>query len=143
MRLAESTTLLATRTAAHPGPRPTFNRRAGRRADVGPDQLRRWLCDPAAPVPSLGDMASAFGLCFDSMTGAYGDAPPPHLLRFTLAVLHDTFPTDGAIRRWLRAPSAELSGQRPLDLLLCGDIEQLEELAVREWNRLFSSGPGI
>jgi enoyl-CoA hydratase/carnithine racemase len=96
---------------------------------VRPDEFERWLCDPSAPVASLDDVASAFGLSFDAPAGA--DAgPPPHRFRFTLAVLRDTFPDDGAVRRWLRAPAAELGGQRPLDLLLSGRVVLGEEAAA-------------
>jgi hypothetical protein len=108
---------------------------AGGACDVGPDEIERWLCGPAAPGPSLDDMASVFGLSFDAAEGSSDIASAPHRLRFTLAVLRDAFPDDGAARRWLRAPDAERGGVSPLDLLLSGRVEQLEELAVREWKR--------
>jgi hypothetical protein len=97
------------------------------------EQLERWLCDPLAPVPSLDDLTSVFGLSFDAPTDIRAGALP-HRLRFTLALLRDTFPDDGAARRWLRAPAPALGGRRPLDLLLLGEIERLEALAVGAWS---------
>lgn len=121
-----------TRTASHPSPpSPAGREAAGERGD----DLERWLCDPAGPAPSLDDLASAFGVSFDTPTSSNAGALPRRL-RFTLAVLRDAFPNDGAVRRWLRMPVAERDGERPLDLLLGGHIDQLEELAIREWNRL-------
>jgi hypothetical protein len=107
--------------------------RAGRAGSVHVAQLERWLCDPIAPVPSLDDLTSVFGLSFDAPTDIRVGALP-HRLRFTLAVLRDTFPDDGAARRWLRAPSTLLGGRRPLDLLLAGEIDRLEALAVGAWS---------
>lgn len=100
-------------------------------ATVRRDDLERWLGDPGRP-PSLDEMASVFGLAFDPPDA---DAPPAERLRFTFAVLRDAFPDDGAVRRWLRAPGAERGGELPLDLLLSGRVERLEELAVLAWNR--------
>jgi hypothetical protein len=106
--------------------------RTGRARSVHVEQLERWLCDPTAPVPTLDDLTSVFGLSFDTPTDIRAGALP-HRLRFTLAVLRDTFPDDGAARRWLRAPAVALGGRRPLDLLLAGEIERLEALAVGAW----------
>lgn len=98
------------------------------------DELERWLCGPDTPIPTRDVIASVFGLAFDAPTIA--DAgPSPLQLRFTLTVLLDTFPTDGAVRRWLCEPVATLGGRRPLDLLRDGRVGMLEELAVDEWNR--------
>ena len=107
-------------------------------AGEGSRDLERWLCDPTAPLPSLDDLACAFGVSFDTADAFAGGADDalPSRLRLTLAVLRDAFPDDGAVRRWLRAPAAELDGDRPLDLLLRGCIDRLEELAIREWRRL-------
>ncbi len=107
--------------------------RASRAGSVHVEQLERWLCDPGAPVPSLDDLTSVFGLSFDAPTDIRAGALP-HRLRFTLAVLRDTFTDDGAARRWLRAPSTALGGRRPLDLLLAGEIDRLEALAVGAWS---------
>ena len=96
------------------------------------EQLERWLCDPAAPVPTLDDLTSVFGLSFDAPTDIRAGALPLRL-RFTLAVLRDTFADDGAARRWLRAPAAALGGRRPLELLHAGHIERLEALVVGAW----------
>jgi hypothetical protein len=111
---------------------PTADRRAGSVARVRREELERWLCGPGSAVPSLDAMASLFGLCFDAPAG--DAATLPHRLRFTVAVLRDAFPSDGAVRRWLRSPTAELGGERPLDLVLRGHVEQLEDLAVAAWN---------
>ena len=131
MRAADLTWPMAT-LAAHLG-RPST---AGHGAEgVRHDELARWLCAPATPSPSLDDMACVFGLSFDTPGADAGGGLPPHRLRLTLAVLRDAFPTDGEVRRWLRAPDAARGGQRPLDLLLAGRAAELEALAVREWNR--------
>ena len=130
MRWANSTTLLAAPTPADRSRHLGADRRAGR---VRREELERWLCGPESPVPSLDSMASLFGLCFDAPV--CDAATLPHRLRFTVAVLRDAFPTDAAARRWLRAPTVELGGERPLDLLLRGHVEQLEELAIDAWNR--------
>jgi hypothetical protein len=100
---------------------------------VRPDELERWLCDPAAPAPSADDAACTLGLSFDAAPREDA-AALLRRLRFTIAVLRDAFPNDGGVRRWLRTPAAALGGRRPLDLLLRERIDQLEELAVREWN---------
>jgi hypothetical protein len=118
--------------AAHQSRPSATDREVG---GLRPDELERWLCGSAVPVPSAGELAAAFGIPFDAPAGVHGRTPP-HRLRFTLAVLRDAFPDDGAVRHWLRAPSPELGWQRPLDLLLSGRITQLEEFVVREWNRL-------
>ena len=130
MRWANSTTLLAAPTPAHRSRYPAADRRAG---GVRREELERWLCGPGSPVPSFDGMASLFGLCFDAPV--CDAATMPHRLRFAAAVLRDAFPTDAAVRRWLRTPAAELDGERPLDLLLRGHVERLEELAVDVWNR--------
>ena len=116
---------------------------AGGGRNAGRDELERWLCEPGTPVPSLDEMACAFGLSFDATDGeGVGHrAPPPHRLRFALAVLRDAFPDDGALRRWLREPNADAAGERPLEILLGGRVERLEELAVGEWNRRWRATP--
>ena len=108
---------------------------ASRPAELCRDELEAWLCNAATPAPSPDDLAAAFGLSFDAPEGEVRDVPPSHRLRFLLAVLRDAFPTDGAVRRWLRSTDVGRGTQRPLDLLRAGHVEQLEQLAVREWNR--------
>lgn len=105
----------------------------GARHGASAAELARWLLDPAAPAPSLEDLAVAFGLHLRAPQGASPSALPRRL-HFALAVLRDTFPDDAAVRRWLRRPAAFLGGERPLDALLHGRIDRLEAVAVRAWN---------
>ena len=108
---------------------------------VSAAELERWLYAPRSAPPSLDDVATAFGLSLDALAerppSRLADAAPRALterLRLTLAVLRDVFPTDGAVRRWMRAPIGALDGDRPLDLLLRDRVEELERIAVAAWN---------
>jgi PhnB protein len=98
------------------------------------DDLEHWLCGPRHIAPELDELARAFDVQFEARSTTEADAFSRRL-RLTLAVLRDVFPTDAAIRRWLRAPRLELGGERPLDLLLAGRAERLEQCAIHEWNR--------
>ena len=106
-----------------------------RRAEIaGARELERWLCDPSNQGPDIEEVARVFDVHFEARSPAEADAIALRL-RLALAVLRDVFPTDDAIRRWLRGPKLELGGERPLDLLLAGRAERLEVCAIREWNR--------
>jgi hypothetical protein len=102
---------------------------------LNPAELEQWLCAGTPLVPRREDLESAFGVGLDRTA----DAPFPtyaRRLRLTLAVLRDTFADDVALRGWIHRFHPELGRERPLDLLRSGRIDQLEALAVREWNRL-------
>jgi len=135
MRLADERTWTAAVTIAAYCRRSSESAAPPHPAELRAEELESWLCDPAAPAPSLDDLASAFGLAFDAPETDAPSLPPSQRLRFLLAVLRDVFPADGAVRRWLRTADATRGAERPLDLLLGGRVEQLEALAVREWNR--------
>ena len=79
-----------------------------------PGELERWLCGPRSPALSLDDLASVFGLWFDSPADAAADRLLRRL-RFTIAVLRDAFPDDAEARRWVRSPIPGLGARRPLD----------------------------
>jgi len=100
-------------------------------------ELRTWLCGHGTPVLTPAEIASVLGVTLDSI----GDTL---LLRvaarltgacFTIAVLRDVFADDRDVRRWLRRPWAELEGRCAMDLLRAGQVDVVEDLAVREWHR--------
>jgi len=99
-------------------------------------ELERWLCGPDAPVLAPGEIASVLGfperVVFDSTLVRV--EPRVRAARFTLTVLRDRFGEDAEVRRWLRRPRSELGQRAPLELLLAGVAQPVEELAVREWN---------
>ena len=125
---------------ARPHPEPSSARPGDPDTGIPADVLEQWLCDPALPLPSLSEIAETFGVGF-AVVDADDEERLARGLRLSLAILRDVFPTDEALRRWLRAPSFELGGDRPFDLLLAGHAERLELCAVRAWNRMSQSFP--
>ena len=98
--------------------------------------LEQWLCGDPAPPPAPAAVAAALGLPADEMTDTtyLRTVTRVRSMRFTLAVLHDVFPTDADVWAWLREPRAELSGLSPRQALLHGRVDLVEHLAVRAWN---------
>jgi hypothetical protein len=99
-------------------------------------ELEQWLGGPDN-APGLTELAD---ILHESPEGArasltVANADALHGLRFALAVLRDVFPTDLDVRHWLTAPSYELDGAAPVELLAWGRVDELVELAVSEWNR--------
>ena len=108
------------------------------RYEVAVDELAEWLCTARTPIPSRSDLTGAMGLPVNGLTDRECSALADRL-RFTLAVLRDVFATDLGVRRWIHTPSTERGNERPLDVLLSGRIDQLERLAVGEWNRVVAA----
>ena len=100
-------------------------------------ELERWLCGPDARVLTPASIARVLGVPWESVrdTTLMRVAERLRSLRFTLLVLRDVFENDRDVRAWLCAPCAELAGRRPLDALFAGRMSEVEELAVREWER--------
>jgi hypothetical protein len=100
-------------------------------------ELERWLCDGDAPLPTPAEIAAVLGVAFDTVA----DTPLLRVsnrlarVRFTIAVLRDVFADDLGVRWWLRLPRAEWRGRSALELLLRGQTQPVEELALREWHR--------
>ena len=121
------------------GPQPTSGR-SDAWADNDPALvLKRWLCDPATPAPTLEEIEDAFDVRFGAREAEEVDDLASRL-QLTLAVVRDLFPTDAAVRRWLRAPQLKLGGERPLDLLLAARIARLEQCALHAWS---SASPSV
>lgn len=53
---------------------------------------------------------------------------------FVLAVLRDIYTTEAELSHWLAKPRQELHGRRARDLLRTHRSNEVELLAVREWN---------
>ena len=100
-------------------------------------ELETWLCGGSTPVLTPAEIASVLGVPLHSIadTALLRVADRLAGLRFTIAVLRDVFAADDEVRRWLRAPRAELDGRCALDLLRAGRGRTVEELALREWHR--------
>ncbi len=98
--------------------------------------LEQWLCGDPAPPPAPAAVAAALGLPADEMTDTtyLRTVARVRSMRFTLAVLHDVFPTDADVCAWLQEPREELSGLSPRQALLHGRMDLVEHLAVRVWN---------
>ena len=100
-------------------------------------ELERWLCGDEAPLPTPAEIAAVLGVALD----AVADTPLLRVsnrlarVRFTIAVLRDVFADDQGVRWWLRLPRAEWCGRSALDLLLRGQTQPVEELALHEWHR--------
>ena len=100
-------------------------------------ELERWLCGGESPLPTPAEIAAVLGVALD----AVADTPLLRVsnrlarVRFTIAVLRDVFADDQGVRWWLRLPRAEWRGRSALDLLLRGQAQPVEELALREWHR--------
>lgn len=105
-------------------------------------QLETWLCGPDAPVPTPAEIARVLGVPLDSIgdTTLLRAADRLRAVRFAVAVLRDVYADDADVRRWLRAPRAELDGRRALDLLFAGRADAVAELAVRDWHRPVAVG---
>ena len=107
-------------------------------------ELERWLCGGDAPLLTPAEIAAVLGVAFD----AVADTPLLRVsnrlarVRFTIAVLRDVFADDLGVRWWLRLPRAEWRGRSALELLLRGQTQPVEELALREWHRPSGVGAG-
>ena len=99
-------------------------------------ELERWLCGGGAPPPTPAEIAAVLGVALDTIA----DTPLLRVsnrlsrVRFTIAVLRDVFADDQGVRWWLRLPRPEWRGRSALELLLRGQAQPVEELAVREWH---------
>jgi len=99
-------------------------------------ELEQWLCGPDSTPPSPAAIAEALGLPFDALadTTLLRTLARVRSLRFTLAVLHDVFPADRDVCRWLETPRKELGGVSARTALVAGKATLVEGLAVRAWN---------
>jgi len=100
-------------------------------------QLEQWLGELDSPSVALIEIAEVLHLVLDASRRSLALAGAEELreLRFALAVLRDVFPNDAAVRSWLTAPSSEIEGAAPADLLSAGQIREFADFAVAEWNR--------
>jgi hypothetical protein len=99
-------------------------------------ELERWLCGSGALLPTPAEIAAVLGVAFETIedTPLLRVANRLSRVRFTIAVLRDVFADDQGVRWWLRLPRAEWRGRSALDLLLRGQTQPVEELALREWH---------
>jgi antitoxin Xre/MbcA/ParS-like protein len=100
-------------------------------------ELEQWLGAVDSTGLGFTELAEVLHLVLDPSREsiAIADAEDLRALRFTLAVLRDVFGNDADVRAWLAAPSLALDGSSPADLVSTGRIQELADLAVREWNR--------
>lgn len=106
-------------------------------------ELELWLCDRHSLPPYPSAIAEALGLPADELadTTLLRTAGRLRSLRFTVALLHDTFAADMDLWRWLESPRDELAGLTPRTALMLGREALVEELAVRAWNEtLYMAG---
>ena len=99
------------------------------------DELETWLCGSRGPA-ELTAMEVAI------LTGGEQGSLTPltaRSIRFVLAVLRDLHDDETEVWRWLFSPKRELNGARAVDLIPYR-TGQVEELVVREWNRVHGSG---
>ena len=103
---------------------------------MGRDELEQWLCGPDAVLMSPLAIADALGLpaCALADTTLLRTADSVRSLRFTLALLHDVYPSDLDAWRWLETPRPELGGVTPRAALVAGRCHEVEALAIRTWN---------
>ena len=103
-------------------------------------ELETWLCGDGAPVPTPAEIAAVLGVALDSIadTALLRVSTRLTRVRFTIAVLRDVFVDDQGVQWWLRLARPELRGRCALDLLMSGQSQLVEELAVREGHR-----PGV
>ena len=101
------------------------------------EELETWLCGDGAPVPTPAEIAGVLGVALDTIadTALLRVSTRLTRVRFTIAVLRDVFADDLGVRWWLRLPRAEWRGRSALELLLRGQTQPVEELALREWHR--------
>ena len=104
------------------------------------DELEQWLCARSALPPTPAVIAEALGLPADELadTTLLRTVMRLRSLRFTLAVLHDTFAADMDVWTWLESPRAELNGLTPRAALMLGREASVEALAVETWNETIS-----
>lgn len=99
--------------------------------------LEQWVCaaEPAPPAPAA--IAAALGLPTAELadTTFLRVADRLRSLRFVLAVLHDAFASDADVGVWLTRRRKELGGMSARDALLTGRAADVEELAVKTWNK--------
>jgi antitoxin Xre/MbcA/ParS-like protein len=100
-------------------------------------ELEQWLGAVDSTGLGFTELAEVLHLVLDPSREsiAIADAEDLRALRFTLAVLRDVFGNDADVRAWLAAPALALDGSSPADLVSTGRIQELADLAVREWNR--------
>ena len=99
-------------------------------------ELEQWLCDRHSLPPYPSAIAEALGLPADELadTTLLRTAARLRSLRFTLAVLHDTFAADMDLWRWLESPRDELDGLTPRTALMLGRETVVASLAMQAWN---------
>ena len=99
------------------------------------DELERWLCDSETLPPHPVAVANALGLSASDLadTTLLRVAERVRSLRLTLAVLHDAFPADVDVWRWLETPRCELDGGTPRSVLATNP-NLVQRLAVLAWN---------
>lgn len=100
-------------------------------------QLAQWLGETDSELVGFSEIAELLHLVLDASRRSLALANADELreIRFALAVLRDVFPHDDDVRAWLSAPTQDLSGLTPADLLSIGRIREFVDLAVTEWNR--------
>jgi hypothetical protein len=101
------------------------------------DELERWLCGPGTLPPHPAAVANALGLAASDLadTTFLRAVDRVRSLRLTLAVLHDAFPADVDVWRWLEMPRCELGGETARQALMATP-EAVECLAVQTWNEV-------
>jgi hypothetical protein len=99
-------------------------------------ELEQWLCGPDVPPARPSAIATALGLPAKALadTTLLRLASRVRCLRLTLALLHDAFPSDADVERWLGTRREELGGSTPRDAILSGHETTVEALAVSAWN---------
>jgi hypothetical protein len=102
---------------------------------IDKQELVTWLAGPDISHPSLAEIAASLAVPIQAIGDTTLQRIPGELraLRVVLAVLTDVYADDTHVRRWLRAPRVCLRGLRPLDLILAGRSDIVEDLAVHAW----------
>ena len=100
------------------------------------DELEQWLCAPDVPPARPSAIATALGLPAKTLadTTLLRTFQRVRCLRLTLALLHDAFPSDVDVQRWLETPRDELDGSTPREAIMSGRAASVETLAVLAWN---------
>jgi hypothetical protein len=100
-------------------------------------ELEQWLGERESRVLDLFEIAEVLHVVIEASRRsiAFADAAELHELRFAVTVLRDVFARDEDVRAWLRAPSRELHGSAPADVLFSGEVSRFVDAAVAEWNR--------
>jgi hypothetical protein len=100
------------------------------------EELEQWLGEAGEESVGIGEIAEVLHMVVDASRRALAIADAGELreMRFALAVLRDVFPDDADVRSWLRAPSLDMDGIAPAELVAAGRIRDFADLAVAEWN---------